>query len=140
MSKTVLMAGEVEHLGAALGGITKDLPFKVSYAIAKLTREVEKELRILADLRQKLVKKYALHDEHGQPITTLDEKKQKIYTYKDEEIKVLYLKELGELLTMKVEIEHLTIPQNLMDSTSINPFLLKAIMFMFEEGKPEEKK
>jgi hypothetical protein len=153
MSKTTLTAGEVEQVGIALGGIMgKDLPFKISYALAKLTKEIERELKILTEIRQKLVKTHALHNDGkepivvedpvtkvkntimpGQPITAIDHlTKQQIYTYKDEGTKSSYLKELGELLKMNVEIEHLTIAQDLLERVSFTPMQLKTLLFMVD--------
>lgn len=43
------------------------LPVKVSYAIAKNIKEIEKELNIFLEEKMKLIKEYALKDEHGNP-------------------------------------------------------------------------
>ena len=134
MSKTIMTAGEVEMLGMALGTLVgRDLPFNVSYSLAKLAKAVENELKILIELRQKLVKDYALHNDKGVPITEINPiNKQQEYTYKDEATKKLYLEDLKKLLDMKVEIEHLTIPIELLQGLNISPLHLKVLMFMIE--------
>ena len=49
-----------------LGNLThKQLPIKVSYAIAKNISKIEKELEIYNKERQKLIDKYCLKDEEG---------------------------------------------------------------------------
>jgi len=162
MSKTTITAGELEQVGIALNGVfARDLPIKVSYALAKLTREVEKELKVLNEIRQKLVKTHALHNEgneplvienpdtkqkitvpKGQPITARDPvTKLLTYTFENDEIKETYLKDLAELLKMKIEIDHLMIPLDALNNVSFSPVFLKTIMFMIDDGsKLEEKK
>jgi len=43
----------------------KQLPIKVSYSIAKNINSINKELAIVESEKQKLIKEYALKDEHG---------------------------------------------------------------------------
>lgn len=158
--KTILTASELEQVGIALGSLVgKDYPFKISYALAKLTKEIEKELKILTEIRQKLVKAHALHNESdqpiviedsvtkqkmtfqkGQPITAIDPlTKQQIYTYKDDETKKSYLKELGDLMKMNIEIEHLTLSFDILDKVNFSPIQLKTLIFMVD-GESSDKK
>ena len=59
-----------------LGNLThKQLPIKVSYAIAKNISKIEKELEIYNKERQKLIDKYCLKDEEG---NLIDENNQKL--------------------------------------------------------------
>ena len=52
-----------------LGNLThKQLPIKVSYAIAKNISKIEKELEIYNKERQKLIDKYCLKDEEGKKL------------------------------------------------------------------------
>ncbi|NOW84272.1 hypothetical protein B0H39_003184 [Clostridium beijerinckii] len=44
----------------------KQLPVKVSYAIAKNINSINKELKIVDSEKQKLIKDYALKNEHGE--------------------------------------------------------------------------
>ena len=43
----------------------KQLPIKVSYAISKNIKKLEKELKIYNDERQKLIDRYCIKDEEG---------------------------------------------------------------------------
>jgi hypothetical protein len=145
MSKTILTTSELEQTSIALSAVVNkdNLPFKVSYAFAKLAKEVEKELKILIEIRQKFVKTYAIHNDAGQPIISNDPVTgEQIYTFKDDATKVNYLNELGNLLMMPIEIEHLTIPNKLMEDKDVRltPIQIKMLMFMIEDDKQEEKK
>ena len=45
----------------------KQLPVKVSYAIAKNINSINKELKICEEEKMKVIKEYALKDEHANP-------------------------------------------------------------------------
>ena len=49
-----------------MGISRKELPVKVSYALAKNIAKIEKELEIYNSERQKLLDKYCVKDENGQ--------------------------------------------------------------------------
>jgi len=144
MSKITMTAGEIEQLGMALGGIISkdDIPFRISYALAKLTKEVERELKILVEIRQKLVKTHALHDDKGKVQTDKDlVTKQEVYKFATDQAKEAYMKELSDLLIMKVEIEYVAVPVDEMKNVNkFSPLQLKTLMFMFEEPKSPESK
>ena len=52
-----------------LGAISqKNLPIKVSYAIAKNIAKIEAEIKVYNKERQKLIEKYSVKDEEGKPL------------------------------------------------------------------------
>ncbi|WP_346877110.1 hypothetical protein [Clostridium sp. UBA5712] len=52
-----------------LGTISqKNLPIKVSYAIAKNIAKIEAEIKVYNKERQKLIEKYSVKDEEGKPL------------------------------------------------------------------------
>jgi len=54
---------------AVLGAISqKNLPIKVSYAIAKNIAKIEAEIKVYNKERQKLIEKYSVKDEEGKPL------------------------------------------------------------------------
>lgn len=74
------------------------LPVKISYAIAKNIKEIDKELNIFLEEKMKLIKEYALKDEHGNPKV-----KDNQYIFpdgKEEECNSKY----AELLDIEVEL------------------------------------
>lgn len=85
----------------ALATLTqKQLPIKVSYAIAKNISKIESELKIYNSERQKLIDKYSVKDEEGN--TIIDENN----TLK---IQVEFLedwnRQLQELLYIEVDVD-----------------------------------
>lgn len=74
------------------------LPVKISYAIAKNIKEIDKELNIFLEEKMKLIKEYALKDEYGNPKV---ENNQYIFPDgKEEECNSKY----AELLDIEVEL------------------------------------
>ncbi|MDU2198233.1 MAG: DUF1617 family protein [Peptostreptococcaceae bacterium] len=82
------------------GLIHKQLPIKVSYAIAKNVSKIEKELEIYNKERQKLLDKYCVKDEKGNLV--IDESNN--YSIEEEYIDICN-KELNELLDIEVDID-----------------------------------
>lgn len=84
-----------------LGDLThKQLPIKVSYAIAKNVSKIERELEIYNKERQKLIDKYCIKDEEGNNV--IDENNQlKI----DDEYLEAWSEDINELLDIEVDID-----------------------------------
>lgn len=74
------------------------LPVKVSYAIAKNIKEIDKELNIFLEEKMKLIKEYALKDEHGN--LKVEDNKYIFPEGKEEECNSKY----AELLDIEVEL------------------------------------
>lgn len=84
-----------------LGAISqKQLPIKVSYAIAKNINKLENELKTYNQERQKLIDKYCLKDENGNNV--VDEYNN--LKIADENIET-WNKEMNELLDIEIDIE-----------------------------------
>ena len=82
-----------------LGNLThKQLPIKVSYAIAKNISKIEKELEIYNKERQKLIDKYCLKDEEG---NLIDENNQ--FKIADGNLES-WNKDMNELLDIEIDI------------------------------------
>lgn len=114
-----------------LGGlIHKQLPIKVSYAIAKNVSKIEKELEIYNKERQKLLDKYCVKDEKGNLV--IDESNN--YSIEEEYIDICN-KELNELLDIEVDIDiHKFNESDLLNSNcEITASELMLIDYMIEE-------
>lgn len=107
----------------------KQLPIKVSYAIAKNVSKIENELKIYNSERKKLLDKYCIKDEEGK--NKIDENNQ--LKIKDEHLKD-WNKEINELLDIEVEIDiHKFKESDLMCCNfEISPSELMLIDYMIE--------
>lgn len=114
-----------------LGTLTnKQLPIKVSYAIAKNVSKIEKELEIYNKEKQKLVDKYCIKDEKGN--NKIDENNQlKI----DNENLDDWNKSINELLDIEIEIDihKFNINDLLNSNLDMTPSELMLIDYMIEE-------
>ena len=113
-----------------LGNLThKQLPIKVSYAIAKNISKIEKELEIYNKERQKLIDKYCLKDEEG---NLIDENNQ--FKIADGNLEA-WNKDMNELLDIEIDINiHKFSKDDLFNSNcNITPAELMLIDFMIEE-------
>lgn len=105
------------------------LPVKVSYAIAKNIKEIDRELNILLDEKMKLIKEYALKDENGNPKV-----KNGKYLFNDEEKEECNSK-YAELLEIEVELKLMEInTEDLINSdVELTPNDLIQLEFMLKE-------
>ena len=113
-----------------LGNLThKQLPIKVSYAIAKNISKIEKELEIYNKERQKLIDKYCLKDEEG---NLIDENNQ--FKIADGNLEA-WNKDMNELLEIEIDINiHKFSKDDLFNSNcNITPAELMLIDYMIEE-------
>ena len=113
-----------------LGNLThKQLPIKVSYAIAKNISKIEKELEIYNKERQKLIDKYCLKDEEG---NLIDENNQ--FQIADGNLEA-WNKDMNELLDIEIDINiHKFSKDDLFNSNcNITPAELMLIYYMIEE-------
>lgn len=113
-----------------LGNLThKQLPIKVSYAIAKNISKIEKELEIYNKERQKLIDKYCLKDEEG---NLIDENNQ--FKIADGNLES-WNKDMNEILDIEIDINiHKFSKDDLFNSNcNITPAELMLIDYMIEE-------
>lgn len=114
-----------------LGTLTnKQLPIKVSYAVAKNVSKIEKELEIYNKERQKLVDKYCIKDEKGN--NKIDENNQlKIANENLDD----WNKSINELLDIEIEIDihKFNINDLLNSNLDMTPSELMLIDYMIEE-------
>ena len=105
----------------------KELPIKVSYALAKNISKIEKELEIYNSQRQKLIDKYCVKDENGE--NKVDENNQL-------KIQEEYLKDWGrdikELQNIELEIDIHKFKINELDGYNMSPSELMVIDYMIE--------
>ena len=114
-----------------LGTLTKkQLPIKVSYAIAKNVSKIEKELELYNKEKQKLVDKYCIKDENGN--NKIDENNQ--LKIADENLDD-WNKSINELLDIEIEIDthKFNINDLLNSNLDITPSELMLIDYMIEE-------
>ena len=103
------------------------LSAKTAYKVAKLAQEMEKELKLFSDAREKLIRKYANKDENGELI--VDENNQ--ITVAPENVEN-YQKELNELLETEVKFEVNKIGINEL-TNDISPNRIISLMPLIEE-------
>ncbi|WP_286233358.1 DUF1617 family protein [Romboutsia ilealis] len=114
-----------------LGALTqKQLPVKVSYAIAKNISKIENELKIYNIERQKLIDKYCVKDEEGNNV--IDENNQLIIA---DENMTDWNNAINELLDIEVEIDihKFNINDLMYSNVEFTPSELMLIEYMIEE-------
>lgn len=105
----------------------KELPIKVSYALAKNIAKIEKELEIYNSERQKLLDKYCVKDENGK--NKVDENNQlKI----EEEYLKDWEKDIKELQNIEVEMDIHKFKLEELNGYNMTPSELIAIDYMIE--------
>lgn len=114
-----------------LGTLTqKQLPIRVSYAIAKNIAKIESELKIYNDERLKLIDKYCVKDEEGQNV--IDENNQLMIA--DENMNA-WNNSINELLDIEVDIDihKFNINDLLHSNCEMTPNELMSIDYMIED-------
>lgn len=108
----------------------KQLPVKVSYAIAKNISKIENELKIYNIERQKLIDKYCVKDEEGNNV--IDENNQLIIA---DENMTNWNNAINELLDIEVEIDihKFNINDLMYSNVEFTPSELMIIEYMIEE-------
>ena len=106
----------------------KELPVKVSYAIAKNIGKIQSELKVYNAQKEKLIEKYAEKDEQGK--VKVSEQNQ--LTIIPENIDS-WNKDLNELLDIENEIDIHKFSFSLLEGYNISPAELMAIDYMIEE-------
>lgn len=106
----------------------KQLPVKVSYAIAKNISKIESELKIYNKEREKLIQKHAELDEKGQ--IKIEEDGQVVFK---EGAKEQCEKDLKELLVIENEIDVHKFSIIELEGYSMTPAELMLIEYMIEE-------
>lgn len=111
-----------------LGGIAqKQLPVKVSYAIAKNISKIESELKVYSAERDKLIDKYSQKDEEGKVKT--DENGQIDFGGYEKE----WENDINDLLTIENDIDIHKFSVNELSGFNISPAELQTIDYMIEE-------
>lgn len=107
----------------------KQLPVKVSYAIARNINSINKELKIFEDEKMKIIKEYAIKDEHGDP--KVEDNKFVFIEGKEDESNEKY----NELLDIEVElnIREVNINELLNSNVDFTPAELMELDFMITE-------
>ncbi|SHH56057.1 DUF1617 family protein [Clostridium intestinale] len=106
----------------------KQLPVKVSYAIAKNIAKIEADLKIFYKERAKLIDKYVQKEEDG----TIKVDSLKNLVFKDS-CKEKWDKEIEELLEAENEIDIHKFNMDLLEGYSMKPLELMVIDYMIEE-------
>lgn len=115
----------------ALGTLSRrELPVKVSYAIAKNIAKIERELKIYTNERVKLIDKYALKDKKGN--VKADDNGQIIFK---DGCKEKWDKDIRDLLDIEVEVDihKFKLDELINSGCSMTPSELMLIDYMIEE-------
>jgi len=113
-----------------LGAISqKNLPIKVSYAIAKNIAKIEAEIKIYNKERQKLIEKYSVKDEEGKPL--IEDNSVKIAQENVED----WNRDIKELLAIEneVDIHKIQLHTLINSNCDFTPAELMLIDYMIEE-------
>lgn len=113
-----------------LGAISqKNLPIKVSYAIAKNISKIEAEIKVYNKERQKLIEKYSVKDEEGKPL--IEENSIKIAPEHVED----WNRDIKELLAIEneIDIHKFHIDELINSKCDMSPAELMLIDYMIEE-------
>ncbi|MEW8993118.1 hypothetical protein [Clostridium sp.] len=115
---------------AVLGAISqKNLPIKVSYAIAKNIAKIESELKVYNKEKQKLIDKYSVKDEEGKPL--IEDNNIRIAPEYIED----WNRDIKELLEIENEVDihkfHISELEN--SNCTMTPAELMLIDYMIEE-------
>jgi hypothetical protein len=105
------------------------LPVKVSYAIARNINTIDKELKVFISERDKLIKEYAIKDEHGNPKV---ENNQYLFPDgKEEECNSKY----AELLDIEVELQlrEINVDDLINSNVDLTPNDMLELEFMLKE-------
>ncbi|KGJ48069.1 hypothetical protein KD33_16730 [Clostridium sp. NCR] len=105
----------------------KELPIKVSYALAKNIAKIEKELEIYNSERQKLLDKYCIKDENGR--NKIDENNQ--LKIQEEHLKDWEI-DIKELQNIELEIDIHKFKIDELNGYNMAPSELMAIDYMIE--------
>lgn len=107
----------------------KNLPIKVSYAIAKNISKIEAELKVYNSERQKLIDKYSIKDKEGKPL--IEENSIKIAPKHVED----WNRDIKELLAIEneVDIHKFHIDELINSKCDMSPAELILIDYMIEE-------
>lgn len=106
----------------------KELPVKVSYALAKNIYKLEKELQIYNKEREKLIEKYSVKDEDNK--TVIDEHNQ--IKIQDKYLEK-WNKDIEDLQNIEVEIDIHKFKLEELNGYNMTPAELMAIDYMIEE-------
>jgi len=113
-----------------LGAISqKNLPIKVSYAIAKNIVKIEAEIKVYNKERQKLIDKYSVKDEEGKPLIE-DNNIRIAHEYIED-----WNQDIKELLDIEneVDIHKFHIDELINSNCDMSPAELMLIDYMIEE-------
>jgi len=112
------------------------LPVKLAYKIKKIYKEVDEELKILEESKDKLLDNYAEKDENG------DLKNEDGFFTIPKMYREHFEKELNELNNMKIKISFTPIKEEEIENMEITPSTLLALehFIQFKEEEPTEKR
>ncbi len=107
----------------------KNLPIKVSYAIAKNIAKIEAEIKVYNKERQKLIEKYSVKNEEGKPL--IEDNSVKIAPENVED----WNRDIKELLAIEneIDIHKFHIDELLNSKCDMSPAELMLIDYMIEE-------
>lgn len=108
----------------------KQLPVKVSYAIAKNIKKLENELKIYNEEREKLIDKYCIKDDEGKNV--IDENNN--LKIANEHLEA-WNKEINELMDIEVDIDihKFNLDSLMCGNYDMTPAELMIIDYMIEE-------
>lgn len=120
----------INDIGVLRNISQKQLPVKISYAIAKNIAKVDTELKTYNKERQKLIDKYSEKGEDGKPKIN----KNNQYNIKRECMED-WNRDVQELLSISVELDVFTFSVDLLDGFNISPAEMGVLARMVDDGE-----
>jgi Ser-tRNA(Ala) deacylase AlaX len=99
--------------------LTKEMPFKLSYRLMRLSDKVKSELTRIEKIRNDMFKKYGEPDKNGMKI-------------KDEFVET-YQKEWNEFAEENIQFDFDPIPQECLEAISLSPVEVSSIQAVIEK-------
>jgi len=112
-----------------------ELPFKLSYKIAKHIKELDPILTAYQETHKKLIEKFCNKDEEGNVLTkkVKDPNDQEVEVYDLDETNEEYQKEYSDLLNVENEVNIEQISINEFEDVDVKPNDVMSIMWMLKE-------
>lgn len=121
--------GELREIIEGLNEVmSKELPIKPAYWLGKLAKKVQAEVHDFEESRLRLVQKYALRGEDGQPIVGADNK----YRFADTDA---FNAEFSELTETETTIDFSPIPINAFGDVKLSPIAMIGLDKFIEIGE-----
>jgi hypothetical protein len=122
----IIQLGELREITEGLNELLgKEIPVKPAYWFGKLAKKIQKEVVEFEENRMKLVNKYAIKDDNGQPVAENGK-----YQFNNQEE---FQAEFKELVETDIEIDFNPISLDLLGDVKLSPVVMIGLEKFLEE-------